>query len=77
MDTHGRPLLEQSLAFIKTMIFGYTVITSKKLDKIEKSWLELSLQVERLEQNFGFAIANNIGARLAYGQWIMRASHAK
>lgn len=30
----------------------------------------LSLRVERLEQNRGFAAANNVGARLARGPWL-------
>ncbi|RLD05737.1 MAG: hypothetical protein DRI32_03765, partial [Chloroflexi bacterium] len=30
--THGTALLEQSLAFIKTMLFGYSAITGKKIE---------------------------------------------
>jgi GT2 family glycosyltransferase len=30
----------------------------------------LALRVERLEQNRGFAVANNLGARLARGPWL-------
>lgn len=44
--------------------------TDGALDKIENHWPALTLTVERLERNFGFAFANNMGARLAKGKWI-------
>ena len=40
------------------------------LDDLEGRYPSLSLKVERLDTNHGFAVANNIGARLAQGQWL-------
>lgn len=34
------------------------------------TWPKISMHVERLPNNLGFAVANNIGARLARGKWI-------
>lgn len=36
----------------------------------ELSW-KFDLYIERLDSNLGFAVANNIGARLARGEWIV------
>ncbi len=40
------------------------------LDGVESHWPGLTLRVHRLPENAGFAIANNIGARLARGRWL-------
>jgi GT2 family glycosyltransferase len=40
------------------------------IDGLEIKWPGLNLKITRLEQNLGFAIANNIGARLARGKWL-------
>jgi GT2 family glycosyltransferase len=40
------------------------------VDGLEENWPVLSLRVERLGENKGFAAANNLGARLAQGQWL-------
>lgn len=37
-------------------------------DRLESRWQ--GVRVARLEKNYGFAAANNIGARLARGQWL-------
>jgi len=44
--------------------------TDGSADGIESCWPDLHLTVERLEQNLGFAVANNIGARLARGKYL-------
>jgi GT2 family glycosyltransferase len=40
------------------------------LDGVEARWSGLNIRVERLGENKGFAAANNLGARLARGQWL-------
>ena len=40
------------------------------LDALQQNHLELNLRIERLASNQGFAVANNIGARLARGKWL-------
>jgi GT2 family glycosyltransferase len=40
------------------------------LDARQQNYLELDLRIERLASNQGFAVANNIGARLARGKWL-------
>ena len=37
---------------------------------LEEKYPQLGLRVERLDSNLGFAVANNIGARLARGEWL-------
>ena len=40
------------------------------VQKAKSSWPASSLTLELLRSNLGFAVANNIGARLAKGKWI-------
>ena len=40
------------------------------LEGLEQNTEPLSLRIEKLSSNQGFAVANNIGARLARGQWL-------
>jgi len=44
--------------------------TDGTLDDLESRWSEVTMQVLRLGENKGFAAANNLGARLARGQWL-------
>ena len=46
---------------------GSTDETIKKLDNYSR----LNLHLEKLNSNQGFAVANNIGARLARGRWLV------
>lgn len=39
-------------------------------ENLVQLWPSLNLRLERLNENKGFAIANNIGVRLARGKWI-------
>lgn len=45
--------------------------TDGSVGEIEDWWKEFSFVAERLQSNLGFAAANNIGARLARGKWIV------
>lgn len=40
------------------------------LDGLREKYPSLDLHIHRLSSNLGFAIANNIGARLARGKWL-------
>lgn len=39
--------------------------------RLEESYPNIEMRVERLTQNLGFAAANNLGARLARGRWLV------
>jgi GT2 family glycosyltransferase len=40
------------------------------LDGLHEKYPSLDLHIHRLSSNYGFAVANNIGARLACGKWL-------
>jgi GT2 family glycosyltransferase len=44
--------------------------TDGSLDGVENRWPGLDLRIEELDENRGFAAANNFGVRLARGQWL-------
>lgn len=44
--------------------------TDSFINELENRWSRLALRVERLKSNLGFAVANNIGARLACGKYL-------
>ena len=44
--------------------------TDGVLDKLSYDYPNLILHIEFLSSNLGFAVANNLGARLARGQWL-------
>lgn len=41
------------------------------LDLLESQYSGLNIKMRKLKNNLGFAIANNIGARLAHGKWLV------
>jgi GT2 family glycosyltransferase len=45
--------------------------TDGSLNSLEANESSLQIRVERLSKNIGFAAANNIGARLAGGKWLV------
>jgi len=44
--------------------------TDSSTSDLEKRWPGLDLHVERLNENLGFAAANNLAAHLARGKWL-------
>ena len=44
--------------------------TDGSIDRISDKNPALKIHIEKLGRNLGFAVANNIGARLARGQWL-------
>lgn len=41
------------------------------LNDLAKKYPQLHLRIERLNSNIGFAAANNLGAQLAHGKWLV------
>jgi GT2 family glycosyltransferase len=62
-------LRAQTLKNFETIIVDNGSVDNS-IDKLESKWPDLNLKVIRLEENRGFAAANNIGARLASGRWL-------
>ncbi len=44
--------------------------TDGSINEVIERWSALKIRVERLNENKGFAAANNLGARLSGGQWL-------
>ncbi len=68
------PVCLQKLAQQTNQQFEIIIIDNgSKSDTLTQhiaAWPELNIQLHRLPANLGFAAANNIGARLARGQWL-------
>jgi GT2 family glycosyltransferase len=68
------PCCIESLRHQTLTDFEVIVIDNGSVDdsmaNLEENWPILNLHVKRLPNNLGFAAANNIGARLARGQWL-------
>lgn len=43
----------------------------ENLDYISKQYTTLNLRIKKLNTNTGFAVANNIGAQMAQGEWLV------
>ena len=63
-----------SLSAQTTQDFEIIIIDNGSADDatvaLEEKYPQLTLRVERLASNLGFAVANNMGARLARGEWL-------
>lgn len=75
VNWNGEGILNRCLQALKAQTFqDFELIlvdnasTDKSIDSVEEFWPEV--QLIKLERNLGFAIANNIGARQARGQWL-------
>lgn len=62
-------LLAQSLQDFEVIIID-NGSDDGALDDLQERYPSLELQVHKLKENVGFAVANNIGARLARGRWL-------
>src|SRR5258706_2159395 len=62
------------LSIQKHQTFEVIVIDNGSKDKstigLKKKYPGLDLRIENLHLNIGFSAANNLGARLAHGQWL-------
>lgn len=63
-------LLEQSNKDFEIVIMDNGSIDEGYLD-LEEKYSDLKPVIKKLNENLGFAVANNIGARLARGKWIV------
>ncbi|GMV34091.1 glycosyltransferase family 2 protein [Chloroflexi bacterium CFX5] len=63
-------LLRQIKSDIEIILVDNGSTDGLDLDHIPSS-PDVSLRIERLSSNLGFAVANNIGARLARGEWLV------
>jgi GT2 family glycosyltransferase len=75
LNWNGEKYLPRCLdAIAKQTFTDYEVIiidnasTDHSVDHVEQHWP--GFQVVRLDENLGFAIANNLGAKIARGNWV-------
>lgn len=65
----------KSLSGQEYQAFDIMIVDNGSVDSavrdLQLYWSHLRLTIERLDANRGFAAANNIGARLARGKWII------
>ncbi len=45
--------------------------SDRATENLHEKWTSLDFQIKRLDKNKGFAKANNVGARLARGKWLV------
>ncbi|HSR31216.1 MAG TPA: glycosyltransferase family 2 protein, partial [Anaerolineae bacterium] len=63
-------LAEQSYQDFEVIVVDNASTNPADVDDLGARWPSLQLRTERLDANLGFAAANNIGARLARGEWL-------
>jgi GT2 family glycosyltransferase len=44
--------------------------SDNSIENLPEKWPELDFQIKKLENNTGFAAANNLGVQLAHGDWL-------
>ncbi len=44
--------------------------SDNSIEDLPKKWPAFNLQIRKMEENIGFAAANNLGAHLAKGEWL-------
>lgn len=62
-------LLSQTIQNFEVIIID-NGSTDGSVNTVENDYPNLDMRIQRLDSNFGFAAANNIGARLARGRWL-------
>ena len=62
-------LEEQSLQDFEIVVID-NGSTDGGMDGIKENYPELAIRTKKLGTNTGFAVANNIGARMAHGEWL-------
>jgi len=70
-------MIHQCLEYLSQQTFqGFEIIiidnssSDGSIENLNKKWSTLMIKTEKLATNKGYAIANNIGARLANGKWL-------
>lgn len=63
-------LLEQTFRDFEIVIIDNGSI-DRGTDRVEQKYPKLDLRLERLASNLGFATANNLGASIARGKWLV------
>lgn len=63
-------LAKQTFQDFEVVLLDNGSSTKKYINELREKYPHLNV-IEELESNRGFAVANNIGVRLAYGKWIV------
>ncbi len=63
-------LLAQSFQDFEIILIDNGSTDGALLDELQEKYPSLELHIHKLNENKGFAAANNIGARLAHGRWL-------
>jgi GT2 family glycosyltransferase len=70
-------LLQHCLGCLAEQIFqNFEIIiidnasSDASIENLDEKWPTLMFQIKKLSSNLGYAVANNMGARLAHGKWL-------